>query len=170
MDQIVNDAIVLERSLDKEWWFRMHVMAGKAVELEPYQAQVPAWGTVQVQADELQLLHLRAAWPVREGIRVTMPQGLWPVAAWWIGDLKVSQAILDAAVAYALAAGRDPEYAFIREIPARAEEFVDVHKITLVRAAWVPEGFVAVTSGGMQPTPKYTIVQRQSEQAQERLL
>ncbi|HAE59346.1 MAG TPA: hypothetical protein DCG54_07530 [Anaerolineae bacterium] len=63
---------------------------------------------------------------------------------------KVSKIILSAAEDFALQTGKDPAYAFVREIPTGAEEFVELKKITLIRAAWVPDGHVAVCRGGMQ--------------------
>lgn len=63
---------------------------------------------------------------------------------------KAAPVIIQAGEQFALEMGMNAEVAFMREMPAGAEEFVEVAGMTLVRAAWVPEGKVAVTRGGMQ--------------------
>jgi hypothetical protein len=91
-------------------------------------------------------------WPkgLREMVDMPVPCGVWPVLAWSLtpGE-KVSAAIRDAAQEYALKCGDNAVFAFIREIPSGAEEFVDVAGATLVLADWVPSGFVVLVRGGM---------------------
>jgi hypothetical protein len=64
---------------------------------------------------------------------------------------KVSPVILSAAETFALATGQDPEYVFMREIPAGAQEFLEVRGMTLLQADWVPAGQVAVGRSGLVP-------------------
>lgn len=150
----MSDLMVLEDVIDAEWWRQLHVMAGSDGALLPYKERVPSWGTVKMRPDEMRLHHLKATWPAREPISLRVPLGVWPMVAWWIGDDRVSQAMIDGGEAFALAFGMDPGYAFIRRIPAKAHEFVEVGGITLVRADWVPEHFIAVARGGMQQFDK----------------
>lgn len=64
---------------------------------------------------------------------------------------KVSRTIFEAAEAFATETGRDPQEAFVREIPAGAEEFMEIkyaalkEPITLIAADWLEPGKVAVT-------------------------
>lgn len=67
---------------------------------------------------------------------------------------KVSRLIVDAGVDFAIQTGKQPEFAFVNQLPAGAEEFVDVKGITLVLAAWVPTGYVAVGRGATQDFDK----------------
>jgi hypothetical protein len=73
------------------------------------------------------------------------PMMVWSLAQ---GE-KVSRQIMAAAERFALAMGMDPQFAFVRSIPTGAEEFVDVRGVTLVRADWVPEGFICLGRGGL---------------------
>jgi len=67
---------------------------------------------------------------------------------------KVSRLIMDAGVEFAIQTGKQPEFAFVSQLPAGAEEFVDVKGITLLLAAWVPAGHVAVGRGASQQFDK----------------
>jgi hypothetical protein len=90
---------------------------------------------------------------VRQIVRIPHPSfssAYWTIALWWIGQGKVSQAIFDAGVAFALATGVSPQFALIRNIPSQAQEFVEVKGICLVQDDWVPDGFLVVTAGGMR--------------------
>lgn len=146
----MSDVVVLEDGIDASWWRKLHVMAGSGDALKPYLERVPGWATLHTEANELRIHHLRAAWPVREPVSISVRLGTWPMVAWWIGDDKASKAILDGAEAFALASGVDAQYAFLKQVPAKAEEFADVKGITLMRASWVPDGFIAIARGGMQ--------------------
>ena len=87
----------------------------------------------------------------RDMLDVAIPLGAWPLLAWHLTPVeKVSQAITEAATAFTLATGHPAQYAFIGVIPAGAAEFAEVGSVTLVQADWVPAGFVALASGGMQ--------------------
>lgn len=147
---MLNDAIVVEQCADAGWYIRLHVMANSLEALEPHRTVVPAWGSSYIVPDPMRIYHLRVYWPIRGPIYLTVPLGLWPMVAWWIGDDKVSKAIIDGTESFKLAFGLDPMFAFIRAIPARAQEFVEVHGVVLVQAEWVPYGFVAIARGGMQ--------------------
>lgn len=147
----MSGAIVLEHEIDRDWWRRLHVMANTEGELEPFRALIPTVGPGNVVVcKEAGAWHLRGYAPIRARIDLRVPLGIWPMVAWWVGEGKVSTAMVEGGAAFALAFGLDPVYAFIRQIPARAQEFVEVGGVTLVRADWVPENFIAVARGGMQ--------------------
>lgn len=150
----MGDAIVLQDTLGADWWRKLDVMAGSEDALKPYMERVPSCATVHAEPDELRIHHLRAAWPVRELISLPVPLGFWFMVAWWIGDDKVSQAMDEAGNVFYEKYLVPPAYAFIKQIPAKADEFVEVNGITLIRANWVPDGFVAITRGGMQKLDK----------------
>jgi hypothetical protein len=142
--------MVAEDEIDAKWIHRVKVMAGKVKDLDQF--SVPEHAALKRYEDEIHLHHLEASWPARELVRVPVMEAAGAyllVVAWWIGDGKVSAAMVEAGAVLALAFGKDPSYAFIRSIPAGAEEFVEVKGICLVQANWVPDGFIAVTSGGM---------------------
>jgi hypothetical protein len=63
---------------------------------------------------------------------------------------KVSKVIIEAGETFALSTGLDPQFAWIRVIPAGAQEFVEVRGMTLIQADWVPAGQVAVGRGGIE--------------------
>jgi hypothetical protein len=143
----MSEVMVLENTLDAGWQRKVRLMAGKAEALDDY--QVPAHATVKRFEDDIHLHHLEASWSARELIRVPMGAATWQVVAWWIGTDKVSASMLEAGLVFALAFGVDPACAMIRSLPKGVEEFVEVKGIALVQAGWVPQGFLAVTSGGM---------------------
>lgn len=64
---------------------------------------------------------------------------------------KVSKVIFQAAEAFALETGRDPQEAFVREIPPGAEDLMEIkhailkEPITLIAVDWLDAGKVAVT-------------------------
>jgi hypothetical protein len=164
------NAIVLQDEIGKDWVRCLHVMADSADALVAYQGQIPAHAKTERRVDDLRLGHIQAKWPLREVVRMLHPNfdgeffqaAHWMVAVWWIGQEKVSQAMIEAGVAFALATGQDPQYALIRRVPAQAEEFVEVKGICLIRADWVPEGFLVVTTGGMQAgLPAFKVKGRQ---------
>ena len=101
----------------------------------------------------------------RDMLDVAIPLGAWPLLAWHLtpGE-KVSQAIMEATAAFTQATGHPAQYAFIGVIPTGAAEFVEVGLVTLVQADWVPAGFVALASGGMQQIePEFRNWKRTSE-------
>lgn len=146
------EVIIVEDAINRDWWRKLHVMANSEEALEPYKAWIPddGLGTSINVSKQAGSWHLRAAWPVRERIDLPTPLGFWPMIAWYVGDGRVSQAIFDGGVAFSLAFGFEPVYAYVLEIPSKGEEFMDVYGMTLMRAGWVPGGFVAVARGAMQ--------------------
>lgn len=156
----MSSAIVLENSVDKDWWCRLDVMANSKQDLEPFQMAIPVVAPAKSNVfKDAGAWHLRAYGPLRSRLDLKIHFGLWPIVAWWIGDGRVSTAIKDGAVAFAMAFGLDPAYAFIKNIPPKAQEFVEVHGLTLVQSDWVPENFLAIVRGGMQPRcPDYRVV------------
>lgn len=146
----MSGAIVLENVIDRDWWHKVDVLANTEKELEPFRAWVPQVDIANVNVcKEAGAWHLRAYWPLRERIDLPEPLGVWPMIAWWVGEGKVSTAMIEAGKAFATEFGLDPMYAFIRQLPAKAQEFVEVNGITLIRADWVPDHFIAVVRGGM---------------------
>jgi hypothetical protein len=147
----MSSAIVLENVVGLDWWRKLDVIANTEQDLEPFRKLVPAAkGTNLVVQKEAGAWHLHARAPMRGRIDLPVPLGIWPMVAWWIGDGKVSTAIIEGGAAFAVEFGLDPMAAFIKTIPAGAREFVEVHGITLIRADWVPDHFIAVARGGMQ--------------------
>lgn len=88
---------------------------------------------------------------LRGYIEFPTPCGWWPMVAWALtpGE-RVSKAISEAALEYAAKCGEDAQFAFIRTLPAGAEEFVEVAGASLILAEWVPVGFVVLARGGTQ--------------------
>lgn len=146
----VSDVMILENALDGAWNHKLRLMAGKASALDGY--PVPAHATVKRYEDDLHLHRLDASWPARELVRVpVMGDAYRLVVAWWIGSDRLSQAMVAAGEEFAVTLGVNPNYAFMRSIPAVTQEFVEVKGICLVQCGWVPTGFVVVTAGGMTP-------------------
>lgn len=145
----MSSAIVLESSVDRDWWCKLEVIANTQEDLAPFRAMVPAIepGKVTV-SKEAGAWHLRAYAPLRSRLDLQIPLGFWPIMAWWIGDSKVSTAMIDGGAAFALVFGVDPAFAFIKQIPPKATEFVEVKGITLIQESWVPDGYLAFVRGG----------------------
>jgi hypothetical protein len=70
---------------------------------------------------------------------------LWPLVVWHVepGE-KVSRAIIAASELYAQKTGKPALLALVHQVPAGAEELVEVRGVTLVRQEWVEPGFVLV--------------------------
>lgn len=149
----MSGVVVLENTAGADWVWRLHVMAERSEALEGHKTNVPSHAEIRCYQDELRIHHFVATWPLRQVVRLRHPYftgtATWMVAVWWIGKDKVSQAINDAGLAFALACEIDPLVALIHRVPMQAEEFVEVHGITLVQADWVPEDFLVVTGRGM---------------------
>ena len=148
----MGDVTVLEDSVDAAWQRRVRWMAVTQAAFEDGPRQIPAQASVKIYQDNIRLWHLDASWPARELLRIPLPSlgaAEWTVMAWHIGTAKVGRAMLEAGEAWALLYGIDPPYAFIRNIPQGAEQFVELGGICLLSAEWVPEGFLAVGAGGM---------------------
>lgn len=63
---------------------------------------------------------------------------------------RVSVATLDAAADFELRSGEPAQYAYIAQIPSGAQDGVEVSGVMLLRAAWVPDGYVAVIGNHLQ--------------------
>lgn len=150
---------------------RLHIMSDAPIGDE-WKAQVPEGTSVHVYQDEIRLHHLEASWAPRGDLvrferrfdcKPDCPACHGKGCCWHLqltlfmlepGE-GMSQAIEAASVEYALRTGNDPEYAWVRTMPAVGKENkalgVPVHigKITiyLYEANWMPEGAVAVGRG-----------------------
>ena len=88
-------------------------------------------------ADELNLHHLDASWPLREVVSLASPEhagAYWTLAAWWIGNQRVGTAMAEAGKAFELAARVCPQVVLIKRIPENIQEWVEVNGISLVQA------------------------------------
>jgi uncharacterized protein (DUF2461 family) len=95
---------------------------------------------------------------------VTFSHDQTPMMVWHVAQgEKVSKQIIQAAEQFALSIGLDPAYAFMATLPAGAEEFAEVKGITLVRADWVPAGFVCVGRGGLSRLRINQTIRKESE-------
>jgi hypothetical protein len=148
---------IVDDHIDRAWLRHLHILANLEKDLDGL--ELPAHARVKRYRDDLRIHHIEASYPLRQIIRLQHPdyrQATWTMAAWWFGKDKVIPAMLNAGVQYALETGQDPQVAFIRALPRGADEFVDVHGMSLVQADWVPDEFVAVTRGGTwQNLPDY---------------
>ena len=163
----MNNLRVLTDLVGGDWVRRVHWMADRPEAIEQRRAELPDYAQVRRYKDSLHLEHLEASFPARGVFRMPIPgemRGEWTLAVWWIGKQRVSQAMQEAGVQFALVTGREPRYALIGQIPPRAEEFVEAHGITLIQAHWVPVGFLVVTAGGMVTgLSKFTVVSNEAQ-------
>lgn len=153
-------AIVLEDAPGGEDWVRrLHVMAAREQDFAETLATMPKHATiVERRQDDLRNHHLVLAWPLRELVRMQFsnPDAYWDMVIWWIGADKISQAMLDAGVAYRLQTGQEPQVAYIRRLPTKAGEFapgaqvseVEVCGMPLVQVDWIRDEFIVVSGGG----------------------
>lgn len=146
----MDDLRVLTDFVGSDWVRRVHWMADCSDALEKRRGDLPDYAQVKRYADALHLEHLEASCQVRGVFQMTLPgSGDWAIAVWWLAGQRVSQAMLEAGVQFALETGKSPQYALINRIPPKAEEFVEAHGMTLIQENWVPVGFLVVTAGGM---------------------
>lgn len=146
----MNDLRTLRDEIGLDWVRKAHVIAENDAALDAF--EVPAHATVKRYKDALRVWHLEAAWPLRDVVFVPHPsfaKATCPYALYWVGKDKVSLAMVEAGVLFAMKTGLEPQVAYIRRIPASASEFVEVRGIALVQADWVLDGFIAVTRGGL---------------------
>jgi hypothetical protein len=152
----MSDVAVIENRLDAAWNVHFQAMAARRESLAAFVDQAYPLRSFAFEQDELRMWQVKARWPAQDFVEVQFavtPFDLahWPLVAWHVAPgQKVSAAMVDAGVAFALATGKDPMYAFTRAIPAQAGEGMEVQGIMLVQADWVPNGFLAVGRGGMQ--------------------
>jgi hypothetical protein len=57
---------------------------------------------------------------------------------------RVGPQIVEAAEQYARSRGSEPGYVFIRQIPRNGEEGMTIEKVMMLRAEWVPEGYITL--------------------------
>jgi hypothetical protein len=157
--------IVVEDSVSREGLRRLHIMGAAPVEAEAWRENgyIPrdAVFLEEKRWEEVRLHHWQVTWMAREVVGWTFqanPLARRMVVLWHIGTGKVSKAILDGAVAYAIGLGRDPLFAYLRVIPAGASEETEVRGIMLVQADWVPDGFVMLDGGSCAGLPKFRVV------------
>lgn len=152
----MNDAVVLENRLDERWYVHFHAMAARQDDLAAFAESAYPLRSFVYRQDDLRMWRVQERWPAQDFVELQFavtPSDLvrWPLVAWHVAPgQKVSAAMADAGVAFALATGQDPTFAFSRVIPSQASEGVEVQGIMLVQADWVPNGFLAVGRGGMQ--------------------
>ena len=147
--------IVLEDSVTRGGVRKLHVVGAERVEVDAWRERgyIPegAMFLEEKRWQDAQGQHWVATWMAREVIRWTFtaqPLVVRQVVLWHVGAGKVSKAIFDGAVAYAIGIGRGPLVAFLRQIPVGAEEGMEVYGVALVQADWVPVGFVFLDGGG----------------------
>lgn len=159
--------VLVENSVSREGLRVLHVMGGapvskKWMEYIPYIRKMP---TVREWEDEIHLHHLLVSWQAAEVVQWTFQVKPWlvrrNVVLWFVKmSQTMSEAILDAAVCYALNFGRDPLFAFVHKMPSGANEGVEVKGVMLIQADWVPLNFAILDSGGTQKLPDFRVVNR----------
>jgi hypothetical protein len=122
--------------------------------------------------DEIHLHHMEAVWMVRGelvmfeqrfacGADCIICQGvgcIWRrlVVLWGLeSGERISKAIEAAAMAYALATGHDPQFAWVRRLPKKVEYGEEVGVggaivVNLYSADWMPDRTVAVGRGNQE--------------------
>jgi hypothetical protein len=158
--------IVVEDSVSREGLRRLHIMGAAPVEAEAWREKgyIPREMVFleEKRWEEVRLHHWQVTWQARELVAWTFcenPLVRRMVVLWHIGAGKVSKAILDGAVAYAIGLGRDPLFAYLRVIPAGASEEMEVRGIMLVQADWVPDEFVMLDGGSCAGLPKFRVAE-----------
>lgn len=90
--------------------------------------------------------HLRGWWPYR-GVLDAQPEG-WPkfkrFVCWHLKGERVSKAMVDGTVYYTSVFGRYPGVAYIRKLPPKAEDGVEVEGVALISADWAPQGCLMI--------------------------
>ena len=166
---MTSDAIVVENRIDLQTGMRLvHLMSAEPIS-PPWPVAIPSnlsdlGGEVKENVDEIRMHHLTAKWMAR-GELVDFVAGEWRrlVSLYFLkhGE-RVGEAIREAAVSYALATGRDPDFAWIRELPRGMDDGTPLdyvrppksendlrgdHEILLLYAEWMPARAVAVGCG-----------------------
>lgn len=149
--------VVVENSIDLQGVRTVHLMApqpmstGLAEQLSG--GQEPS--AVDVWEDAVHLHHLKVSWRSRGFVELVTRhgphEGRWRVMLYeLVKGKRVRDALAVATEAYALECGVDPDYAFIRRIPKGADDGVEIGRVFLFEADWVPEGFIALARGDEQ--------------------
>jgi hypothetical protein len=172
----MSDEVVLENRIDLETGMRvLHVMSPSAIEIKFDDFTTKTQRVTKESIDEIRLHHLEARWLMR-GELVEFVSGEWRrrVSLYFLrpGE-RVRDAIMEAAVAYALAEGKDPDYAWVRELPKEIIDGTAIYlttsrlahasgtapmrpdaaglegtkEILLLQAEWMPARAVAVGKG-----------------------
>lgn len=106
---------------------------------------VPTGAGISV-AKENGAFHLRGWWLYR-GVVDAQPED-WPkfkrFVCWALKGERVSQAMREGTLFYTRVFGRYPGTAFIRTMPANAEEGVEVDGVSLIPAEWAPRGCLMI--------------------------
>jgi hypothetical protein len=150
----MSDVAVIRNEIGRDWMHHLHVASPDVDLLGDWMAQIPGNATVD-QYVELRIHHLKAQWTIRGAVR--MMHGyrhdvLLPLAIWWIGQDRISKLIPDAVCAFRQQFSWEPTVAFLRHLPAKATDLMDVHGVTLTTAEWVADGYLAVAGGGWKKT------------------
>jgi hypothetical protein len=165
---MADEVIVLQNELSPEGLRCVHAMGNTALTALA-EIEIPDWAQVKRYQDEIRLHHLEATWRPRGelirfeqrfacGADCPLCQGsgcVWHrlVSLWCLekGE-RIRQAIEAASMAYALATGRDPLFAWIRSLPKGVEYGEEVPLggaiiVNLYSVEWMPEQAVAVGRG-----------------------
>lgn len=178
----MNDEMVIENSLSAEGVRRVHVMAAMDLTPRPPSLEergsvagieIAEWAEVRAWEDEIRLHHLTATWRAREAVMLDF--SLWGdgerEAVMWAVDPtpgpspfasaangegrkpKISEAAVEAALAFYAAFGYWPSAAWVRRWPKGLTEekaFIPITEdcgMDLFAVSWAAEGFVVVGGG-----------------------
>lgn len=162
----MSDEILLENSVSREGLRVLHVMGLQPVS-RAWLDYVPdrAMAEVRNWRDEVNLYHLQAKWQAREVIQWTFQDRPFlvrrNVVLWHIRPgQRANQAVREAALAYALNLDKDPQFAFMCDLPRGAEEGMEVGKLMLIRDGSIPKGFVLLDCGGDRALPIYRVMEK----------
>lgn len=130
--------IKLQNSLSADWMQSLHYMSNDEIGWRfPEGSEVKRW-------EESGAKHVQAVFPFRRVMR-RAAMGTRPLCVWRMLDgERVSDAIRAARELFELRTGQAASYAFVRTIPNKAEEGMDVHGCVLIQAEWAPEKCVVV--------------------------
>lgn len=144
---MMDEIIELENIVSDDGMCVLHLMSNlelSAEALTKYNA--PANAKIEIKK-EAGAHHLRATWAMRGATRV-VAEG-WPVPKLFVlwnlaGCQSVTDAVCDAAKYYQGVYGVLPEYAFMRKLPGRVMNGVEIGDLMLFEAEWMVRKCVAV--------------------------
>ena len=131
----MSEIVVLEDVISESWVRYVHLMSDAEFGGDGFEAYgIPGNCEDLVIGREIWVWHLRAAWRIRQAVRLPL-QGDLPAVAWALeeGD-TIRGAVREAAVAFALAFGRDPEFVWVERLPRGVEDWVEVEVAPLSRS------------------------------------